>query len=94
MMIYIIFETCWYFIFHIILPRFITHRSNKEYIIDAITEEVGSHFNKHELLEHYNAVSKIPYGALILSIHKKEKDENRVRLGWSSRIERDPKYIL
>jgi len=68
--------------------------SNKEYIIDAIAEEVGSHFNKQELLEHYNAVSKIPYGALILSIHKKEKDENRVRLGWTNRIIRDPKYIM
>jgi hypothetical protein len=68
--------------------------SNKEYIVDAISEEVGSHFNKQELLEHYNAVSKIPYGALILSIHKKERDENRVRLGWTNRIERDPKYIL
>jgi len=68
--------------------------SNKEYIIEAISEEVGSHFSKQELLEHYNAVSKIPYGALILSIHKKEKDENRVRMGWNNRIERNPKYLM
>ena len=67
--------------------------SNKEYIIDSISEEVGSYFSKKELLEHYNEVSKIPYGALILSIHKKEKDENRIRLGWTSRIERDKKYL-
>ena len=67
--------------------------SNKEYIIDAISEEVGSYFSKQELLEHYNQVSKIPYGALILSIHKKEQDENRIRLGWTNRIERDKKYL-
>lgn len=67
--------------------------ANKDYIVDAISEEVGSHFSKHELLEHYNAVSKIPYGALILSIHKKETDDNRVRFGWTNRIERDKKYL-
>jgi len=67
--------------------------SNKEYIIDSISEEVGSYFSKKELLEHYNEVSKISYGALILSIHKKEKDENRIRLGWTTRIERDKKYL-
>ena len=67
--------------------------SNKEYINDAISEEVGSYFSKQELLEHYNQVSKIPYGALILSIHKKEQDENRIRLGWTNRIERDKKYL-
>lgn len=67
--------------------------SNKEYIIDSISEEVGSFFSKKELLEHYNDVTKIPYGALILSIHKKEQEQNRIRLGWTSRIERDKKYL-
>jgi len=67
--------------------------ANKDYIVDAISEEVGSHFSKQELLEHYNAVSKIPYGALILSIHKKETDDNRVRFGWTNRIQRDKKYL-
>ena len=67
--------------------------SNKEYIIDSISEEVGSFFSKKELLEHYNDVTKIPYGALILSIHKKEQEQNRIRLGWTNRIERDKKYL-
>jgi len=37
---------------------------------------------------------KIDYGSLILSIHKKEQPENRVRMGWTSVIERDKKYLL
>ncbi len=36
----------------------------------------------------------IPYASLIISIHKSEKYENRLRLGWSQVIERDPKYIF
>ena len=62
-------------------------------ILDAISEEVGSHFSKEELSKYYDNIMKIPYGSLILSIHKKEKDENRVRSGWDSVIERNPKYL-
>jgi len=62
-------------------------------IIEAITEEVGSHFSKEEIELYYDEIMKIPYGSLILSIHKKEKEENRVRMGWTKSIERDPKYI-
>jgi len=65
-------------------------RSN---IIDAISEEVGSHFSKEELQIHYDNIMKIPYGSLILSIHKKEKPENRIRMGWNQRVERDKKFI-
>ena len=36
---------------------------------------------------------KIPYGSLILSIHKKEKPENRIRMGWNQSVERDKKFI-
>jgi hypothetical protein len=68
--------------------------ASQSYIIDAISEETGSHFSKKELEELYIESMKIPYGALILSIHKKEKEENRVRLGWSQSIVRDPKYII
>jgi hypothetical protein len=69
--------------------------ANKEIIIDAISQEVGSHFSKEELLKHYEYTSKIPYGALIVSIHKKELDENRLRLGWTDRLvyEKDNNYI-
>jgi len=42
----------------------------------------------------YDQVMKIKYGSLILSIHKKELPENRVRIGWDKVVERDPKYIL
>ena len=42
----------------------------------------------------YDDVMKIKYGSLILSIHKKELPENRIRIGWSQVVVRDPKYIL
>ena len=63
-------------------------------ILDAISEEVGSHFSKEELSSYYDDIMKIPYGSLILSIHKKEKDEHRVRTGWDNIIERENKYML
>jgi hypothetical protein len=63
-------------------------------ILDAISEEVGSHFSKEELTSYYDDIMKIPYGSLILSIHKKEKDENRVRTGWDNIIEREQKYLV
>jgi hypothetical protein len=67
--------------------------ASRSYIIDAISEEVGSHFSKQEIEEYYDEVMKIPYGSLILSIHKKELPGNRVRMGWNQVIERDEKYI-
>ncbi len=63
-------------------------------ILDAISEEVGSHFSKEELSSYYDDIMKIPYGSLILSIHKKEKDENRVRTGWDNIIQREQKYLV
>lgn len=63
-------------------------------ILDAISEEVGSHFSKEELSSYYDDIMKIPYGSLILSIHKKEKDEHRVRTGWDNIIEREKKYLV
>jgi len=61
--------------------------ASRSIIIDAISEEVGSHFTKEDIEKYYDYTSNIPYGALILSIHKKEKDENRVRLGWDTILE-------
>lgn len=68
--------------------------ASRTQILDAISEEVGSHFSKEELSVYYDNIMKIPYGSLILSIHKKEKDENRVRSGWDRVIERDEKYFI
>lgn len=68
--------------------------ANREYIIDNISSEIGSHFSKEEVAKYYDEIMKIPYGSLILSIHKQEKDKNRVRSGWDRIIERDPKYLL
>ena len=68
--------------------------ASRSQILDAISEEVGSHFHKEELTKYYDQIMKIPYGSLILSIHKKEKDENRVRTGWDNIIEREKKYLL
>lgn len=68
--------------------------ASRTQILDAISEEVGSHFSKEELTSYYDNIMKIPYGSLILSIHKKEKDENRVRSGWDRVIERDEKYFI
>lgn len=60
--------------------------ANKQIVIDAIADEVGSHFSKDVLLKHYEYTSEIPYGALIVSIHKKEEPENRLKLGWTERL--------
>ena len=63
--------------------------ASRTYIIDAISEEVGSHFSKEEIMKYYDSIMDIPFGSLILSIHKKELEKNRVRLGWSQSIERE-----
>ena len=68
--------------------------ANREYILDAISNEISSHFTKEELMIVYDQVMKIKFGSLILSIHKKELKENRIRIGWSQVVVRDPKYIL
>jgi hypothetical protein len=68
--------------------------ASRDYIIDAIAEEVGSHFSKQELEVYYDNIMKIDYGSLILSIHKKERPETRVRMGWDMAIVRDPKYLF
>jgi hypothetical protein len=62
--------------------------ASRNYIIDTIAEEVGSHFNKNEIEKYYDEIMKVPYGALILSIHKKEQETHRVRMGWNNIIER------
>lgn len=62
--------------------------ASRNYIIDAIAEEVGSHFSKNQIEKYYDEIMKIPYGALILSIHKKEQETHRVRMGWNNIIER------
>ncbi len=68
--------------------------ASRSYIIDAIGDEVGSHFSKEEIAIYYDEIMKIDYGSLILSIHKKELPENRVRVGWNSIIEREKKYVI
>lgn len=67
--------------------------ASRSQILDAISEEVGSHFSKEELSLYYDDIMKIAYGSLILSIHKKEKEENRVRTGWDNIIQREKKFI-
>ena len=67
--------------------------ASRRQIIEYISDEVGSHFSRDEIEEYYNDIMKIDYGSLILSIHKKEKPENRVRMGWNSIVTRDKKYI-
>ena len=67
--------------------------ANREYIIDNIATELGSHFSKEEIMNYYDEIMKIEYGSLILSIHKQEKEQNRVRMCWNNIIERD-KNIL
>ena len=79
-------KNCDYFI--------LTKNANRIAIIDAISTEVGSIFSKQELEEVYDGIMHIPYASLIISIHKNEKPENRLRLGWSQVIERDPKYVF
>ena len=68
--------------------------ASRSYIIDAISEEVGSHFSKSEIEKYYDEVMKIDYGSLILSIHKKERSETRVRVGWDRCVIRSPEYLM
>lgn len=67
--------------------------ASRRQIIEYIADEVGSHFSRDEIEQYYNDIMKIDYGSLILSIHKKEKPQNRVRMGWDGIITRDKKYI-
>jgi hypothetical protein len=82
----VIRKQCDYFI--------LTKNANRVAIIDAISMEVGSIFSKEELEQVYDGIMHIEYASLIISIHKNEKPENRLRLGWTQTIERDPKYVF
>tara|TARA_R110000772_G_scaffold75257_1_gene163407 strand:+ start:612 stop:1571 length:960 start_codon:yes stop_codon:yes gene_type:complete len=74
---------------------FILMRSaNRKYILETISDEVGSTFTREELEEYYDKIMAIDHGSLILSVHKAELPENRVRMGWNKSITRDPKYIF
>ena len=68
--------------------------ANRTAIIEAISNETGSHFSKEELEEVYDEVMKIEYGSLIVSIHKAEPSHLRLRMGWTNFIERNPKYVI
>ena len=62
--------------------------ASRSKILENIVDEVGSHFNRKELEYYYDGIMLEDYGSLILSIHKKEKEENRVRMGWNKIINR------
>jgi len=68
--------------------------ANRVAIIEAISSEIGTHFSRDEIEQAYDMVMAIDYGSLIISIHKSELPENRLRVGWSSRIIRDDKYVF
>jgi hypothetical protein len=68
--------------------------ANRDAILESLSNEISSHFSKEELIQYYDEVIKIPYASLILSIHKAEREDRRVRVGWTGYIERDPKYII
>jgi len=68
--------------------------SNREAILESLSNEISSHFSKEELIQYYDEIMKVQYTSLILSIHKAEREDRRVRVGWTGYIERDPKYII
>jgi hypothetical protein len=68
--------------------------SNREAILESLSNEISSHFSKEELIQYYDEIMKVQYASLILSIHKAEREDRRVRVGWTGYIERDPKYII
>ena len=82
----VIRKNCDYFI--------LTKNANRSAIVEAISTEVGSIFSKQELEEVYDQIMHIPYASLIISIHKSEKSQNRLRLGWENIIIRDKKYVF
>ena len=68
--------------------------SNRDAILESLSNEISSHFSKEELIQYYDEIMKVQYASLILSIHKAEREDRRVRVGWTGYIERDPKYII
>jgi len=68
--------------------------SNREAILESLSNEISSHFSKEELIQYYDEIMKVQYASLILSIHKAEREDRRVRVGWTGYIERDSKYII
>ena len=68
--------------------------SNREAILESLSNEISSHFSKEELIQYYDEIMKVQYASLILSIHKSEREDRRVRVGWTGYVDRDPKYII
>ena len=68
----------------------------QSYMMNTLSLEIWYEFIKDfkdEIEEYYEDIMSVDYGSLILSIHKKEKPDNRVRVGWTQSIIRDKKYI-
>jgi len=68
--------------------------SNRDAILESLSNEISSHFSKEELIQYYDEIMKVQYASLILSIHKSEREDRRVRVGWTGYVDRDPKYII
>jgi len=68
--------------------------SNRDAILESLSNEISSHFSKEELIQYYDEIMKVQYASLILSIHKSEREDRRVRVGWTGYVDRDPKYVI
>lgn len=58
--------------------------SNRKKIIEQVSDEVGSILSIEDFTKYYDYICDIPYGSLIINVHKDENDARRIRLGWDT----------
>jgi predicted oxidoreductase (fatty acid repression mutant protein) len=61
--------------------------ANRKKIIEAVSDEVGSILSVEQFTRYYDYTSSIEHGALIISCHKDEKKELRIRMGWDTALQ-------
>jgi hypothetical protein len=63
--------------------------SNRKKIIEQVSDEVGSILSIDDFTKYYDYITNIPYGSLIINVHKDEDDARRVRMGWDTILTKD-----
>jgi hypothetical protein len=63
--------------------------SNRKKIIEQVSDEVGSVLSIEDFTKYYDYTTNIPYGSLIINVHKDEDDARRVRMGWDTILTKD-----
>jgi nucleoside-triphosphatase THEP1 len=61
--------------------------ANRKKVIEQISEEVGSILSEKDFEKYYDYICSVEHGALIISVHKDEHPDRRVRMGWDKILE-------